>query len=67
MNKKDVIQEFIVLEALPISMMMEMFCIFVVQCGSDEPHVAIEHLKCAYCNWRAKSLISFNFNEFKCQ
>lgn len=36
--------------SIEISVMMEMFCISAVQCGSHEPHVVMKDLKCAWCN-----------------
>lgn len=33
--------------------------------GCHWPYVALEHLKCGYCNWRTESEIVFNCNKFK--
>lgn len=47
------------------SAMMEMFSICAVQYGSHQPHVAIQHLQCGWCNTGAEYLILFHFHSFK--
>lgn len=48
-----------------LSVTMERLYTCAVQCGSHQPHVSTEHLKCGQCDQETKIYISLIFNELK--